>query len=156
MLEMFAVSYRSVLSGLSSRASALRRAALGMLSLFAAGTAGAQSLPQSTTLTNGINTGGTSYLDGFTRTTPGWAVITYLRQSSLDAIKDSRGNDVPVFDRPRIDSTLLLTQVAYVTPYTLFGGAVGINTLLPLINLDASFGRNSIASLRDNGAGWAT
>lgn len=153
MLEMFAVSYRSVLSGLSSRASALRRAALGMLSLLAAGTAGAQSLPQSATLTNGINTGGTSYLDGFTRTTPGWAVITYLRQSSLDAIKDSRGNDVPVFDRPRIDSTLLLTQVAYVTPYKLFGGAVGINTLLPLINLDASFGRNSIASLRDNGAG---
>ncbi|WP_435014256.1 SphA family protein [Xanthomonas arboricola] len=153
MLEMFAVSYRSVLSGLSSRASALRRAALGMLSLLAAGMAGAQNLPQSTTLTNGINTGGTSYLDGFTRTTPGWAVVTYLRQSSLDAIKDSRGNDVPVFDRPRIDSTLLLTQVAYVTPYTLFGGAVGINTLLPLINLDASFGRNSIASLRDNGAG---
>ncbi|APP76231.1 hypothetical protein BJD12_14490 [Xanthomonas vesicatoria ATCC 35937] len=35
----------------------------------------------------------------------------------------------------------------------MFGGALGINTLLPLVNLDASFGRNSIANLRDNGAG---
>ncbi|PPU85873.1 hypothetical protein XpopCFBP1817_19795 [Xanthomonas populi] len=51
-----------------------------------------------------------------------------------------------------MDSTLLLTEVAYVTPYKLSGGAVGINTLLPLINLDASFGRIRIATLRDNGA----
>ncbi len=80
-------------------------------------------------------------------------MATYLRQTSLDAIKDARGNDVPVFDDPRIDSTLLPTQVAYVTPYTLFAGALGINTLVPLINLDATFGRNSIATLRDNGAG---
>ncbi|APO93117.1 hypothetical protein BJD11_21040 [Xanthomonas euvesicatoria] len=68
-------------------------------------------------------------------------------------MKDARGNDIPVFDNPRIDSTVLLTQFAYVTPYHVFGGALGITALVPLVNLDASFGRNSIATLRDNGAG---
>lgn len=145
--------YLSVLSALRFRLSVLCRSWLAVLSMLAAGSAVAQGVPQSTTLTNGINTGGTSFLDGFGRTTPGWAVITYLRQSALDAVKDSRGNDVPVFDNPRIDTTLLLTQIAYVTPYKPFGGAFGVTTLLPLVNLDASFGRNSIATLRDNGAG---
>lgn len=96
---------------------------------------------------------GTSFLDGFTSTTPGLAVVTYLRHNALDAIKDARGNDIRVFDNPRIDSTVLLTQFAYVTPYRLFGGSLGITALVPLVNLDASFGRNSIATLRDNGAG---
>ncbi|ASW47562.1 transporter [Xanthomonas hortorum pv. vitians] len=150
---MFAVSYLSVVRQVGWRGLLQCSVLLGVMSLLAAGPAFAQGVPQSATLTNGINTGGTSFFDGFTRTTPGWAVITYLRQSSLDAIKDARGNDVPVFDNPRIDSTLLLTQIAYVTPYKLFGGALGINTLVPLINLDASFGRNSVATLRDNGAG---
>ncbi|MEA5123811.1 SphA family protein [Xanthomonas floridensis] len=136
-----------------ARASWQVRATLGAAAMFATGTALAQGVPQSAALTNGLNTGGTSFLDGFTRTTPGWAVVTYLRQTSLDAVKDARGNDVPVFENPRIDSTLLLTQIAYVTPYTLFGGALGFNTLVPLVNLDASFGRDSIATLRDNGAG---
>ncbi|CAD0302991.1 hypothetical protein NCPPB940_04240 [Xanthomonas hortorum pv. taraxaci] len=147
------MSYLSVVRRVGWRGLVQCSGWLGLVSLLAAGPAFAQGVPQSAALTNGINTGGTSFFDGFTRTTPGWAVVTYLRQSSLDAINDARGNDVPVFDNPRIDSTLLLTQIAYVTPYTPFGGALGINALLPLINLDASFGRNSIATLRDNGAG---
>ncbi|QOY23799.1 hypothetical protein FYK61_01690 [Xanthomonas citri] len=129
------------------------RALLGLAAVLAAGAAPAQSAPQSAALTNGINTGGTSFLDGFTSTTPGLAVVAYLRHNALDAIKDARGNDIPVFDNPRIDSTVLLTQFAYVTPYRLFGGSLGITALVPLVNLDASFGRNSIATLRDNGAG---
>lgn len=150
---MSAVIRTTVVRGAGRRVSWTLCAALGAVGVCASGAALAQGVPQSTALTNGLNTGGTSFLDGFIRTTPGWAVVTYLRQTSLDAVKDAQGDDVPVFANPRIDSTLLLTQIAYVTPYKLFGGALGINTLIPLINLDASFGRNSIATLRDNGAG---
>ncbi|RJS02866.1 transporter [Xanthomonas sp. CFBP 7698] len=150
---MSAVIRTTVVRGAGRRVSWTLCAALGAVGVCTGGAALAQGVPQSAALTNGLNTGGTSFLDGFTRTTPGWAVVTYLRQTSLDAVKDAQGDDVPVFANPRIDSTLLLTQIAYVTPYKLFGGALGINTLIPLINLDASFGRNSIATLRDNGAG---
>ncbi|SON93458.1 conserved exported hypothetical protein [Xanthomonas citri pv. fuscans] len=143
----------SVMRGAGVAAGWRLRAVLGLAAVLAAGAAPAQSAPQSAALTNGINTGGTSFLDGFTSTTPGLAVVAYLRHNALDAIKDARGNDIPVFDNPRIDSTVLLTQFAYVTPYRLFGGSLGITALVPLVNLDASFGRNSIATLRDNGAG---
>lgn len=100
----------SVVRGVAGRTAWRVRAALGIVGLLASGAALGQGVPQSMTLSNGLNTGGTSFLDGFTRTTPGWAVVTYLRQTSLDAVKDARGDDVPVFDNPRIDSTLLLTQ----------------------------------------------
>ncbi|KGR62132.1 protein involved in meta-pathway of phenol degradation, partial [Xanthomonas vasicola] len=157
MLEMSAVIRSSVMRGAGMAITWQVRALLGVLGGLAAGAALAQSapqgVPQSASLTNGVNTGGTSFLDGFTSTTPGLAVITYLRHNALDAIKDARGNDVPVFDNPRIDSTVLLTQFAYVTPYKLFGGSLGVTALVPLVNLETSFGRNSIATLRDNGAG---
>ncbi|WP_425479129.1 hypothetical protein [Xanthomonas populi] len=88
------MSYLSVVSRLGWRALLHCSASLGLVSLLAAGPVFARGARQSATLTNGINTGCTSYLDGLTRTTPGWAVITHLRQGSLDAIKDSRRNDV--------------------------------------------------------------
>ncbi|QBG98470.1 hypothetical protein EYC56_02180 [Xanthomonas oryzae] len=154
---MSAVTRSSMMRGAGVAATWQVRALLGVLGGGAAGAALAQSapqgVPQSASLTNGISTGGTSFVDGFTSTTPGLAVITYLRHDALDAIKDARGNDVPVFDNPRIDATVLLTRFAYITPYTLFGGSLGVTALVPLVKLDASFGRNSIATLRDNGAG---
>jgi hypothetical protein len=113
----------------------------------------AQSVPQTAQLSNGLNTGGTSFMDGFTRTDPGWAIVQYARYSQLDAIKDAHGDDVAAFRDPKIGSTLLLTQFAYATRYTLFGGVIGINALVPLVNLDASFAASSPARLSDNGFG---
>lgn len=113
----------------------------------------AQSVPQSVSLPTGINTGGTSFMDGFTRTTPGWAVVEYLRYYDLDAIKDAHGDDVPAFRDPRIGTATLLTQIAYVTRYKPFGGVLGFNTIIPLVNLDASFAADSPARLSDNGFG---
>jgi hypothetical protein len=132
---------------------AVRPLALGILACLFALPAAAQQVPQTAQLPSGLNTGGTSYLDGFTRTTPGWAVIPYLRFSRLDAIKDANGDDSPAFQRPRINSTLLLTQVAYATDYHPFGGILGFTALVPLVNLDASFAANSPVRLRDNGFG---
>ncbi len=132
---------------------AVRRLGLAVLSCLLAIPAAAQQVPQTVQLPNGLNTGGTSFLDGFTRTTPGWAVIPYLTVSHLDEIKDANGDDVPAFRHPRIDSTLLLTQVAYATSYRPLGGVLGFTALVPLVNLDASFAANSPVRLRDNGFG---
>lgn len=115
--------------------------------------AGAADVPQTVQLPTGLNTGGTSFLDGFSRTDPGWAYLQYARYYHLDAIKDARGNDVPVFRDPHIDSTVLISQFSYTSSQKLFGGLLGFNTIVPLVNLDASFAADSPVSLRDNGFG---
>jgi Protein involved in meta-pathway of phenol degradation len=130
-----------------------RHLAFALLLSLAATPAWAQRVPQTVQLTNGLNTGGTSFLDGFTRTDPGWAIVQYARYTHLDAIEDARGDDVPAFRGTDIGSTLLLTQFAYATRYKLFGGVLGLNALVPLVNLDASFAADSPARLRDNGFG---
>ncbi|MFT4249717.1 MAG: transporter [Pseudomonas sp.] len=130
-----------------------RHLACALLLSLACAPAWAQSVPQTAQLSNGLNTGGTSFLDGFTRTDPGWAIVQYARFSRLDAIKDANGDDVAALRDPRIDSTLLLTQVAYVTHYTPLGGVLGFTALVPLVNLHASFAADSLARLSDNGFG---
>ncbi|MFT4191714.1 MAG: transporter [Comamonas sp.] len=113
----------------------------------------AQDVPQSVSLPTGINTGGTSFLDGFSRTTPGWAVIEYLRYYDLDAVKNAYGADVAALRDPRIRTTALLTQVTYVSSYQPFGGVLGFNAIVPLVNLNASFAADSPARLSDSGFG---
>ncbi|WIX33559.1 transporter [Salinicola sp. JS01] len=113
----------------------------------------AQSMPQTVQLRAGMNTGGTSFMDGFGRLGQGWTYIQYARLSHLDAIKDANGDDSPAFRDPKIDSTALITQFAYTSPYRLWGGWLGFNTLVPLVNLHASFADDSPATLRDNGFG---
>ncbi|KGE53547.1 hypothetical protein GW15_0201565 [Xanthomonas axonopodis pv. vasculorum] len=76
----------SVIRGAGVAAGWRLRAVLGLAAGLAAGAAPAQSAPQSVALTNGINTGGTSFLDGFTSTTPGLAVVTYLRHNALGKV----------------------------------------------------------------------
>lgn len=130
-----------------------RHLAFALLLSLAAIPAWAQQVPQTVQLTNGLNTGGTSFLDGFTSTEPGWAIVQYARYSHLDAINDAHGDDVPAFRDPRIDSSLLLTQFVYATRYKPFGGVLGFTALLPFVNLDASFAAESPVHLRDNGFG---
>ncbi|MGI0704607.1 SphA family protein [Pseudomonas aeruginosa] len=129
------------------------RVAFALLLGLAAMPAWAANVPQTVQLTSGLNTGGTSFLDGFTRTTPGWALVQYLDYSDLDSIKDANGHDSPAFRKPRIQTTSLLNQIVYVTPYKPFGGVLGFNTIVPVINMNSSFGNGSPATLSDNGLG---
>lgn len=141
---------------LSSCLLSRRRLRLLAVALLAAATpiaAVAQSVPETVSPPQGINVGGTSFLDGFGSTTPGWAFISYARHFDLDTIKDARGNDSPAFRDPHIGVSILLSQLIYVTPYTWMGGTLAFNAILPMVNFDTSFAANSPVRLRDNGFG---
>ncbi|KAB7765218.1 SphA family protein [Xanthomonas maliensis] len=101
----------------------------------------------------GMNLGGTSFLDGFGTSKPGWIMIEYLTHANLDTIKDARGDDSAAFRDPKIDSTALLTQLIYVTPYSWKGGTLAWNAIVPLVNLHSSFAADSPVRLNDNGFG---
>lgn len=137
----------------SSPRAPARLSLLAVLAIAWVAPAAAQSVPQSATLPTGINTGGTSFFDGFSKPNPGWTAIQYLRRYDFDAIKDAHGDDVPVFRDPHIGSSVWVTQVAYLSDYKLFGGSLGITALAALVDLDTSFAYDSPVALRDNGAG---
>jgi len=93
----------------------------------------------------GINLGNTSFFDGFSSTTPGWAYLAYFQYGRYSHITDDSGKDSGGFTRPRIATTVLVNQLAYTTGQTFFDGTahLGFNALLPVAHLDASFNANS-------------
>ncbi|WP_407367021.1 transporter [Xanthomonas campestris] len=113
----------------------------------------AQAAPDTVAMPQGINLGGTSFMDGFGSTTPGWTVLEYLRYYDLDAIKNARGDNSPAFRDPQVGVSALLTQLIYVTPYSLGRGSLSFNTIIPLVNYDTSFAADSPVRLRSNGFG---
>ncbi|WP_259154305.1 transporter [Xanthomonas sp. 3793] len=143
---------RSVLSRALSR----RPCSLVAWALFAVAlpnAALAQALPETAAPPQGINLGGTSFMDGFGSMTPGWTVIEYLRHYNLNAIKNASGDDSPAFRDPQVDVSVLLTQLIYVTPYTWKSGSLSFNAIVPLVNYDTAFAADSPVRLSSNGFG---
>lgn len=99
---------------------------------------------------HGINLGSTSFYDGFSGA-PGWSYLTWLQHTSANKIKDDHGNDVSVFNAPKIRSEVWGHQFAYASPTTIGGWRPGFTVILPVVSLDSSFGPG--ASLEDNGTG---
>ncbi|OBR75702.1 meta-pathway of phenol degradation protein [Xanthomonas arboricola pv. fragariae] len=133
-----------------------RRRVLTLLTLLGTGVpvaASAQAVPETAAPPQGINLGGTSFLDGFGSSTPGWTVIEYLRHYDFDAIKDARGDDSAAFRDPKVGVSVLLTQLIYVTPYRWKRASLSFNTIVPLVNYDTSFAADSPVQLRGNGFG---
>jgi hypothetical protein len=95
----------------------------------------------------GINLGGTSFMDGFGRTDPGFVYQQYFQVEHYNAINDQNGQQVPLFRGTDINSVISLNQLIYVSPYHLLGGALGVDALLPVVDLNASFAPNSPAKL---------
>jgi hypothetical protein len=91
----------------------------------------------------GINLGQTSFFDGFGPTKDGFTCQIYLAVANATAIYDGDGNQIPVFNDPRITTFALVNQLSYFLPVTWFDGAVrpGIDAILPLVMFDSSFGR---------------
>src|SRR5277367_4756501 len=73
----------------------------------------------------GINIGGTSFMDGFGRTDPGFVYQQYFQIEHYDAINDQNGHSVPMFQGTDINSVISLNQLIFVSPYHLLGGALG-------------------------------
>lgn len=91
----------------------------------------------------GINLGGSSFMDGFGRTDPGFVYQQYLQVQHFDAITGPHGRRLPAFRGTDITVLVSLIQLIYVSPYHLLGGALGAEALLPLIKLHAAFSSGS-------------
>ena len=91
----------------------------------------------------GINLGGTSFMDGFGKTDPGFVYQQYFQVQHYNAINDQNGHSVPAFQGVGIDAVTSLNQFIYVSPYHLFGGSLGLDALLPIVNLNAAFAPTS-------------
>jgi hypothetical protein len=116
--------------------------------MFAAGAANAQQV--SVNEPSGINLGGTSFMDGFGGSTPGFVYQQYFQMQHFNGINDTTGHNVPVFKNPSITAIVSLNQLIYVTPYHLFGGTLGATALLPIVDLNASFAHDSLVALKAN------
>ncbi len=103
----------------------------------------------------GINLGGTSFFDGFGATNPGWTYLGYYQYSAANHITDNSGNDNSAFKNPHINDLLILNQLAYTTPYTLFNGQghLGFTVLVPYLFFNTHFDSSGI-QLSDNGNGF--
>jgi len=95
----------------------------------------------------GINLGGTSFMDGFGRIDPGFVYQQYFQVEHYGAINDQSGHQVPMFQGTDINAVISLNQLIYVSPYHLLGGALGVDALLPVVDLNASFAPTSPAKL---------
>ncbi len=104
----------------------------------------------------GINLGGTSFFDGFGATEPGWTYLGYYQYANATHITDNSGGDSSAFKNPRISDLLILNQLAYTSPYTLFNGHghVGFTVLLPYLFFNKHFDASSPVKLTDNGNGF--
>lgn len=106
----------------------------------------------------GLNLGLTSFYDGFGRNEGGFVYLAYGVYSRSRSINGDDGKAEPVFNNPKLDAYILINQLVYVLPETLFGEAAhpGINLIVPVIGFDTSFSPPPPPpgiQLKDNGFG---
>ncbi len=128
-------------------------AAALIIGLAGNGSARAQAAPPDVVkLPSGLNLGGSSFYDGFGRTTPGWLYLNFARWNHYTSIKDDHGHSSPAFQDPRIDTFSNLFHVVYFTPYGGSKGLVTFEALMPIVGFDTRFNPSG-AVLKDNGLG---
>jgi hypothetical protein len=100
-----------------------------------------------------VNTGGTSFMDGFGDPRgSGLSYMQYARFSTAGSIKDGSGNDVGAFVNPRLNVFASLNQFLYTFKTDDWSVHPGVYAIIPLVALNSSFGAGG-ASLQDNGFG---
>lgn len=98
-----------------------------------------------------INLGVSSFMDGFASTEPGaMAYIPALQYSDYNRISDDTGHTNPLFKNPRVGAFVLSNQFAYNTPFHLFGGILGLTTVIPIVDLNASDDHESLVDFTAN------
>jgi hypothetical protein len=118
-------------------------------------TAAAQNMPPPVPpdvvkLPAGTNLGTVSFYDGVGSTDPGLTVQYYTRLNHFTSIMDSSGRDSPLFVNPRIDVMSNIIQALYNPPISVPGGAIGIDTIMPITDFQSHFDPRGLV-LRDNG-----
>jgi hypothetical protein len=102
----------------------------------------------------GINLGATSFFDGFGRPVEGFTYQAYVQYSRAREIMDANGDATKAFVNPQLDTLVLLNQLSYYGPKTVFGDRMrpGFNFILPLVGFMTSFDKPGPV-LTDNGVG---
>lgn len=98
-------------------------------------------MPPTVSQPQGINLGETSFMDGFSRSGPGWTYLPALRYAQGNAIKDGSGRDSAAFRDPSIDVLTLINHLSYTSPIRIGNATLGLNALLPVVSLNGRFGQ---------------
>lgn len=90
----------------------------------------------------GVNTGATSFFDGFGRPVEGFTYQNYVTYTRSEKFMNAQGDENKVFRDPLFETYVMLNQLSYTTPYTVFGGRArpGFNFILPLVGFRTHFG----------------
>jgi hypothetical protein len=64
----------------------------------------------------GLNLGGTSFMDGFGGTDPGFVYQQYFQIEHFSAITNQSGQKLPAFQGTEIDAIISLNQLIYTSP----------------------------------------
>ena len=104
-----------------------------------------------------VNTGSTSFMDGFGDPTGyGLLYLNYLSWIGAGSLKDVHGDNVPVFQDPKLNVLVDLNQFLYSfkVPEGAFAQP-GLDLIVPLVDTNASSGANGgpVPPLNDNGFG---
>ncbi len=104
----------------------------------------------------GLNLGFTSFLDGGVPAGPGFYYSQYLQLYSSNAFTDRNGDANRLFpsDDPELTAWVSLSQFIYVSNQDiLFGGAWGLDVVVPYVNLDLDFDNQGPISANSSGLG---
>lgn len=126
-----------------------------MISKTAALVLGMATLATSTALAGqpAVDTGFTSFLDGFGDPRgSGFMYMQYARLSTSSSLKDGQGNDIPVFQNPRLYTFADLNQFVYTFKTEGWFAHPGVYTIIPLVYVNSSADPGGYP-LQDNGFG---
>jgi hypothetical protein len=102
---------------------------------------------------SGINLGDTSFNDGFGGLNPDFVYQQYFQIEHFSSINDQYGNKMPAYLDTSLTAVASVNQLIYISPLHAFGGALGMDTLVPFIELSSSVANNSPSQLKSNGFG---
>lgn len=100
-----------------------------------------RAAPASVSLPTGMNLGSTSFYDGMGGQPGDSAWQVYYAHTSNKGLKDNSGNDVPIFNDPRLKVRVLINQYSHLfkTEKKYLGGHPGVDIIVPIAHLDADF-----------------